>query len=158
MHRLLSLLMLLLPGGLVAGQLEVGSRLPALGFEDQFGQAHRLDEQARLILFLPDRRAGRIARKALRGQDQAALTARGIVGIGDISGMPMLVTYVLALPKLREQPWLVLLGNTAEDTALFPRRAEAVTLIRVQAGEITGLEYFTDKNSLRATLGFPPED
>ena len=150
--------MLLLPGGLAAGQLEVGSRLPALVFQDQFGQAHQLNEQARLILFLPDRRAARIARKALRDQDQAALAARGIVGIGDISGMPLLITYALALPKLREQPWLVLLGKTAAATALFPRQAETVTLIRLQAGEIAGLEYFTDKDRLRAALGFPPED
>ncbi len=158
MRRLLPLLMLLLPGGLVAGQLEVGSRLPALGFQDQFGQVHRLDEQARLILFLPDRRAARIARKALRGQDQAALAARGIVGIGDISGMPLLITYALALPKLREQPWLVLLGKTAEDTALFPRQAEAATLIRLQAGGIAAVDYFTDKDGLREALGFPPEE
>ena len=158
MHRLLSLLMLLLPGGAVAGQLEVGSLLPALVFQDQFGQAHQLDRQARLILFLPDRFAARIARKALRDQDQAALDARGIVGIGDISGMPLLITYALALPKLREQPWVVMLGRTAEATALFPRQAETVTLIRLEAGEITGLEYFVDKDRLRAALGFPPED
>lgn len=150
--------MLLLPGGLAAGQLEVGGRLPALGFEDQFGQQHRLDEQARLILFLPDRRAARIARKALRDQDQGALVARGIVGIGDISGMPLLITYALALPKLRDQPWLVLLGKAAEETAVFPRRAEAVTLIRLEAGGITAVEYFTDKDRLREALGFPPEE
>ena len=150
--------MLLLPGGLAAGQLEVGGRLPALGFEDQFGQEHRLDEQARLVLFLPDRRAARIARKALRDQDQAALVARGIVGIGDISGMPLLITYALALPKLRDQPWLVLLGKAAEDTAVFPRQAEAVTLIRLEAGGITAVEYFTHKDRLREALGFPPEE
>jgi hypothetical protein len=155
--RLLALLMLFLPGELAAGQLEVGDRLPALVLEDQFGREHRLDEQARLILFLPDRRAARIARKALRGQDQAALVAKGIVGIGDISGMPLLITYALALPKLRDQPWLVLLGMVAEVTALFPRQAEAVTLIRLQAGVISAVEYFTNKDRLREALGFPPE-
>ena len=158
MHRLLSLLMLLLAGGAAAAELEVGSRLPVFGLEDQFGKIHQVDERARVILFLPDRRAARVARKALRDLDQAALAERGIVGIGDISGMPVLITYALALPKLREQPWLVLLGMVAADTAMFPRQDEAVTLIRLRAGEITALEYFTDKDGLRAALGFSPLD
>jgi hypothetical protein len=157
MGRLLPLLVLLFPGVLAAGQLDVGNRLPTLGLEDQFGQVHRVDGEARLILFLPDRRASRIARKALRGQDRVALAERGIVGIADISGMPLVITNTLALPKLREQPWPLLLGRTTEETAWFPREAESVTLIRLEGGEITALEYFTDQDSLRMALGFSPE-
>lgn len=146
------ILWLLLPGVLAASQLAVGSRLPTLDFEDQFGQAHAIDERARVILFLPDRRASRIARKALRGHDQSALAERGIVGIADISDMPALITNTLALPKMREQPWPLLLGRVSKDTALFPRQADSVTLIRLQAGEVMALEYFTDKDRLRSAL------
>lgn len=137
--------------------LEVGSRLPVLGFEDQFGQTHQVDERARVILFLPDQPASRIARKALRGQDQAVLAERGIIGIADISGLPGLFTDYLALPKIREQPWPLLLGRAEADTALFPRRPEAVTLIRLQSGEVIALEYFTDKKGLRAALNLYPQ-
>lgn len=137
---------------LATSQLGVGSKLPVLGFEDQFGQAHQVDGRAQVILFLPDRAASKIARKALKGRGQNTLTQRGIVGIADISGMPSLFTDMFALPKLREQPWSLLLGRTAEDTFLFPRQPETVTLIRLRTGEVTALEYFQDKKSLRAAL------
>jgi hypothetical protein len=119
---LLVLLGLLASGPLRAAPLAPGDRLPDLTLSDQHGSTRRIDADARIILFAPDREAGNLIQGALSGLSQVELDARGVQVVYDISSMPRTVTRMFALPAMRKYGHSILLGRSPEDTVALPRR------------------------------------
>jgi hypothetical protein len=67
--------------------------------------------------------------------------------------MPGFVTRTFALPALREQPFVV--GVNLDDKLLadWPRQDDAITLIRLDAGRVTRIEFVRTAPELKAALG-----
>lgn len=141
--------------GPALAELGVGEPLPQLQLRDQHEQPQAIPPSTRLLLFAPDRAAGDLATQALADQDAASLAAGEIRYLADISGMPGLITSLFALPKLRERPYPILLGEQAEQTAALPRKPDQVTLLRLDHGRILDIEHFSEVAPLRAALGLP---
>jgi hypothetical protein len=145
--------LLLLPAALPAAPIAVGEPLPSLTLNDQHDQPHALDAQTRIILFSADRDASGLIEEALAEQTGDSLAKAGVVYVADISGMPGLVTKLIALPQMRKRPYPMLLGREAEETAMIPRERGQVTLVETDAGTITAIRFIADQQALSQALG-----
>ena len=149
---ILAQLLLTLSTPVMAAELKVGEALPLLTFEDQNGKLHTLDGTLRFLVFAPGRAGSQIVTAAFAGQTAATLQGRGIAYVADISGMPSLVASMFALPKMRKQPYPVLLGRKAADTAALPREGNRVTVIGLQNGSVVSIVHVDTLAGLRKAL------
>ena len=152
MKSIILVALLLLPNALLAASLAVGEPLPSMTLTDQHDQPHAIDAQTRLILFSADRDASALIEDALAEQTAESLDAAGILYVADISGMPGMVTKLIALPQMRKRPYPMLLGREAEETAMLPRERGQVTLIETDAGTITAIRFIDDEQALSQAL------
>lgn len=156
--RHLFFLLACLTSGAAAAPLGPGDELPPLELRDQHDETHRVSAETRTLLFAPDRESAQLVTSALEGQDAAALAERGIRYLADISGMPGIITQLFALPKLRERPYPILLAEEPEQVSHLPRRAEQVTLLRLDDGTIVEVDYLDSVPTLRKALDLPEAD
>lgn len=152
MKSIILVALLLLPNALLAASLAVGEPLPSMTLTDQHDQPHAIDAQTRLILFSADRDASALIEDALAEQTAESLDAAGILYVADISGMPGMVTKLIALPQMRKRPYPMLLGREAEETAMLPRERGQVTLIETDAGTITAIRFIDDEQAMSQAL------
>ncbi len=152
MKSIILVALLLLPNALLAASLAVGEPLPSMTLADQHDQPHAIDAQTRLILFSADRDASALIEDALAEQTAESLDAAGILYVADISGMPGMVTKLIALPQMRKRPYPMLLGREAEETAMLPRERGQVTLIETDAGTITAIRFIDDEQAMSQAL------
>ncbi|MGD9247914.1 MAG: hypothetical protein PVI60_08150 [Desulfobacteraceae bacterium] len=134
-----------------AAPLTTGENLPELNLPDQHGDSHTLSSR-NVVLFAPDKGAGKLAHEVLSHTDKAEMAARGIVFISDISGMPTLIARMFALPAMRKYPYRVLLGYEKQDTAMFPRQQGRVTVLHITAGKVSRIEYATSPEGLAGII------
>ena len=136
-----------------AQSLGTGTAVPAVPLKDQHGNAWQIAADTRLVIFASGRKASNIALEVLGQQPKDFLAARHAVYLADMSRMPRLVTRSFALPALREQPFAV--GVSLEDHALdgWPRQEDMLTLLRLESGRITAIEYVGTNAQLRSALG-----
>lgn len=153
MCSILTLLPLMLPALAGAAELQVGDTTPALSLNDQYDKARTTLSARRFLLFSADKDGSNLADEVLDRQTGETLEPAGIVYVADISGMPSMVTKMFAMPKLRKRPYPVLLGRTAEDTRTLPRQAGRVTVIEMDGGSVTAIEFMGDANAVRVRLG-----
>jgi hypothetical protein len=134
-----------------AATLALGMALPPLTLTDQHDVAATIGPATRVVLFTRDMDAGDVAKEALA--DQAALLGTaGAVYVADISRMPSLIVRLFALPAMRDRPYRMLLDRDGRATADFPSREGEVTVLRLDDGRITGVEYVATAAALRAAL------
>lgn len=132
--------------------LQPGDALPALKLNDQHEQPYALPAQARVLVVTADKSSAALAHAALKDIPRAEQERRGIVNVADISGMPSLVSSMIALPKMRDYGYRIMIGSEAEQTAMLPRTPDAVTLIQVEAGRVKATEPVRDVATLKARL------
>lgn len=153
MKPIILVALLLLPGSLPAASLAVGDPLPALTLSDQHDEARAIDAETRVILFSADRDASGLIEDALAERTSESMAAAGVVYIADISGMPGMVTKLVALPQMRERSYPMLLGREADDTSMLPRERGQVTLIEAEDGTIKSLRFVDEPQALEQALG-----
>jgi hypothetical protein len=149
-------LALLLPLASHAAPIEPGQPLPALDLKNQHDQRWDVPAQTRLVVFAAGRKASNLALAVLGVQPQGFLASRHAVYLADMSKMPGFITRTFALPSLREQPFEV--GVSLDETALagWPREPDAVTLIGVERGRVTHVQYARSEAELRTALDLAP--
>ncbi len=145
-------LLALLAGHAHADSLGPGTLLSTFTIQDQHGRPHRVDEQVDAILFARDMDASRRIDAALRERN-ATLEDGRVIWISDISGMPRLISQLVAVPSMRRRPYVMLLDHDGALTRDFPGSAGKVTLLRLQDLRITGVEELGSAEALGATLG-----
>jgi hypothetical protein len=135
-----------------AAALGAGDPLPRLVLADQQERPHRLGPDTRAVVFSADRPGSKVAEAALAGWNGARMQRSGLYYVADISGMPRMITRMLALPAMRDLPYPVLLAQDPAETAALPRRTNHATLLRVQHGRIEAVDHFDDSAALSAAL------
>ncbi|NJA88824.1 hypothetical protein HCX48_06260 [Rhodocyclus tenuis] len=156
LHGLAVLLLgstLLLPMQANAAMLAPGAAFPALTIDDQHGKPLRIDGETQLVIFTADMAAGDFVKEVLRAQAPGTLEQLHAIYLSDISGMPSLITRMVALPKLRELPFAVGLGRDAAQLADLPRQSGAASVVQLQGGKVTAIGYVRDAAQLRQALG-----
>jgi hypothetical protein len=80
------------------------------------------------------------------------MAERRAVYVADMSKMPAFATRMFALPALRDQPFDVGVVLDAKVMTEWPRKDDAVTLIRLDQGRVVGHEFVDSEAALTAAL------
>ncbi len=135
-----------------AEPLTVGSQLNAFTLLDQNELKHKIDESTRLILFSKDMDGNAVLKNALEGKNAQYLTEKNIAYVNDISGMPKVITFLFAKPKMRSYEYPMLLDEVPAPTKDFPAQQGQATLIHLNKLTIQSVEYTTDSSHVTEVL------
>ena len=99
--------------------------------------ARRLN--ARQWLFVADNDAANLAGVLLDSQAASWLSRHQQVYLADIHKMPALIARMVALPRLRDKPYPILLGRDADTLAMLPRQRGCVSVLDIQQQKISAV-------------------
>ena len=145
-------LLLLVAASAGAEPYAVGGTLRPFSVEDQHGARATVGEGVRAILVSRDMDAGDIVKGALADADQRFLDERGVVYVADISGMPALISRMIALPRMRERKYRVLVDREGTIARDFPRVEKRPTLVGLEGLRIVSIDHPASAAELRAAL------
>jgi hypothetical protein len=145
-------LWLLLVTAAAAEPYAVGDLLESFSIEDQHAQPAAIDATVRIVLVTRDMDAGGLVREALGEREQVFLNQRHAVYLADISAMPVLVSKLMALPRMRRRSYRVLVDRDGVRAGAFPYEKGKVTLVRLDGLRITAIEHLTTAADVGAAL------
>ena len=132
--------------------VEVGKQFEAFSLEDQFGKPLAVDESVRAILFVRDRVADEVMKRALADEGPTQLAGAGAVYLSNMDGMPPLIRKYIAIPMLRQRAYAVGVDQDSSHTGDFPSREGQPTLLVLEDLRITRIEQLESIEVVRATL------
>lgn len=135
----------------IANSLTVGSDIPTLTVKDQFEKDHTVDANVKTIIFSASKTEGTTIKDFLLTKDKDYLTTNNTVYVADITGMPSLITKFIAMPKMKDYPFSVLLIDEANKT-LFPVKEDMISLISLENGKVTDIKYVKTAEELSQNL------
>ena len=135
----------------IANSLVVGSDIPTLTVKDQFEKDHTVDANVKTIIFSASKTEGTTIKDFLLAKDKDYLTTNNTVYVADITGMPSLITKFIAMPKMKDYPFSVLLIDEANKT-LFPVKEDMISLISLENGKVTDIRYVKTAEELAQNL------
>ena len=124
----------------IASSLTVGNTLPTLKIKDQFEKEHIVDANIKTIIFSATKTEGTTIKEFLLTKDKDYLITNKTVYIADITGMPSLITKFVAMPKMKNYSFSILLIDEANKT-LFPVKEDMISIISLENGKVTDIKY-----------------
>ena len=147
------LLPLLLAGQLAtAATLQPGEALPPIRLKDQHEKPLAIGSDTRLIFFAAEMEGSRLMARTLEALPPSILQDRKAVYIADISGMPGLISTMMAVPKMQRMPYSVALVRLARDGEQLPRKPGAVTVLKVESGTIRSVDFAQNAQQIGSHL------
>lgn len=134
-----------------ANSLTVGNNLPTLTIKDQFEKKHTIDANIKTIIFSATKTEGTTIKEFLLTKDKDYLTTNNTAYVADITGMPSLITKFIAMPKMKDYPFSVLLVDEATK-GLFPVKEDMISIISLDNGKITDIKYVKTSTELGQIL------
>jgi len=134
-----------------ANSLTVGNNLPVLTIKDQFEKEHTIDSKVKTIIFSATKEESNTIKEFLNSKGNDFLITNNIAYVADITGMPSLITKFVAMPKMKEYPFPVLLVDEANKT-LFPVQEDMISIIKLENGKITEIKYVKTTEELGQNL------
>jgi hypothetical protein len=150
--KYLSLLLIMWVTITHAEPYKVGTAIPAFSLKDQHGKTHEAGHTVRLILFCKDRRGQEIIGTALEKTSEGYLNNYNTLYVADSSGIPRLIAKFIALPKLRKQPYKVLLDPEPSVTKDFPSEKDKVTLLYMNNLTIKAIEFVDTPEEVKKAI------
>ena len=135
-----------------AATVAVGQPLPALELKDQHDKPWQIESGNRLVIFAAGRKASHLVQSVLQALPKDQLTRKNGLYLADMSKMPGFVTRTIALPALREMPYLIGVSLEEATLAAWPRQTDAVTLIELEQNIVKDISYAATEPDLRAAL------
>ncbi|MBF7065681.1 hypothetical protein ACOL3B_04740 [Aliarcobacter butzleri] len=134
-----------------ANPLTVNNSVPELKIKDQFEKEHTLDSNVKTIIFSATKDESNTIKEFLNSKGNDFLTTNHIVYVADITGMPSLITKFIALPKMKNYSFPILLIDE-ENKVLFPVEKDKITIITLDNSKITDVKYIKTTEDLAATF------
>jgi NADPH-dependent ferric siderophore reductase len=135
-----------------AAVLEAGAALPSINLKDQHEKPVAIAPDTKLVFFAAEMGGSRLMTKALGALPPTALKDKNAVYIADISGMPAIFSTIVALPRLQKVGYTVGLIRDAKDGASLPRKPGTVTVLKVDAGKVSAVDFARDAQQIKAHL------
>lgn len=135
-----------------AAVLQPGEPLPAIALQDQNDKPLAIARDTKLVFFAFEMGGSRLMAKALGKLPPTALRDKGAVYLADISAMPAIFTTIIALPRLQKMPYPVGLITDEKHAASVPRKPGAVTVLTVDAGKVSAVEFARDPQQISRHL------
>jgi hypothetical protein len=146
----------LAPGLALAQSIAVNDTIPALALADQHGESGGIDASTRGVLLSRDMDGGGLVREALATDGAAQLERAGAVYVADVHGMPGLVRRFIAVPRMRERSYRVLLDTEGAPTAALPAEEGKATWLRLEALRVVEVRFLTSADEVRQALAGAP--
>jgi len=151
--RAVGALLLVLAAALAAAEpYAVGGTLRPFSLEDQHGEQGTVGERTRLLVLSRDMGAGDVVKGALADAEQKYLDEHAAVYVADISGMPALVSRMIAVPRMRERKYRVLLDRNGAVGRDFPYVEKRPTVVALDQLRIVAVEHPATAADLRDAL------
>lgn len=132
---------------LFAEALSTGGTVPTMTIKDQFEKEHTVDANVKTIIFSASKAEGTTIKEFLNTQKKDFLDSNNAVYIADITGMPSLITKYVALPKMKEYSFHVLLIDET-NKGLFPVKDDMISIISLHNSKIADVKYVKTANEL----------
>lgn len=136
--------------------MQIGSTLRYRDFKDQHGNWRRIGSEHKKILFVNDMDASRIVHAVFSSTDADYMDRRGIALIADIHRMPAIISRMIAVPRMQDYTYRILLIRDAGPGSVFPARAGTITILTLDALQVSAVDYARDEQELRAALNMEP--
>ena len=134
-----------------ANSLTIGNNLPTLTIKDQFEKDFTVDANIKTIIFSATKTEGTTIKEFLLTKNKDYLATNNTVYVADITGMPSLITKFIAMPKMKDYPFSVLLVDEASK-GLFPVKEDMISIISLENGKITDIKYVKTAEELGQNL------
>jgi NADPH-dependent ferric siderophore reductase len=108
------------------------------------------------VIFTAEKSVSDLLSQVLGAEGKTTLTQAHAVVVADISAMPAMISRLLAIPKLRELPFSMALVRDASTVADLPRRKGAATVLTLDKGQVTQVQYLQSEAELRQALAITP--
>ena len=123
-------------------QLAVGDAVPAIAANDQHGVSFIFTNGIRVLLVATEMGCAKSANKQLAEQGTGYLEKHQAAYLMDIHPMPG-IARVFAFPKFRKYPQRIILIDSAETLALFPKKSGRLTVLALTPeGHIKKISYW----------------
>ena len=152
MKKLLSVILMSISLGVSGQTLSVGASFPGLQLKDQHDQAMPVPANLEIVLFAGEKATSELMTKVLDGLPPSTLKDKKAMYVADISGMPGFITKMVALPRMQKLPYQIALIRDAKDAGFLPKKAQHVTVIKIQQGSVASIDYFIDANQINQLL------
>ena len=134
-----------------ANSLTVGSELPALTVKDQFDKEFTIDAKVKTVIFSATKEESNVIKEFLATKDKDYLTNNNIAYVADITGMPSLISKFIAIPKMKDYAFSILLIDE-DNKALFPVEEDKISIITLENSKVTNIKFIKTADELAATF------
>lgn len=134
-----------------ANSLTVGSELPALTVKDQFDKEFTIDAKVKTVIFSATKEESNVIKEFLAAKDKDYLTNNNIAYVADITGMPSLISKFIAIPKMKDYAFSILLIDE-DNKALFPVEEDKISIITLENSKVTNIKFIKTTEELAATF------
>lgn len=132
--------------------MKIGNKVEFALLQDQYANPFPHADNMQMLVFTDDMEASREVRDAMERVDPECYGSGKLVFIADVSGMPKLITRLIAIPKMRGYHFPIWLDYEGEATEALPVKEGAVSVIEVKDETITGIEYVQGMESVMNKL------
>jgi hypothetical protein len=134
-----------------ANSLTVGSDLPVLTVKDQFDKEFTIDAKVKTVIFSATKEESNVIKEFLAAKDKDYLTNNNIAYVADITGMPSLISKFIAIPKMKDYAFSILLIDE-DNKALFPVEEDKISIITLENSKVTNIKFIKTTEELAATF------
>ena len=139
------LLLAVFATALFSNSFNVNSNIGSFELADQFEKKHTVNSDIQTIIFSSEKDTSAALNEFLASKEKGFLEANKTVFIADISGMPSVISYLFALPKMKKYNYNVLLIEEEGDKR-FLKQEEKLTVYKLENGVVTSVEYVSGKD------------
>jgi hypothetical protein len=135
--------------GLFANSFKINEKITHFSLVNQFDEKQTITDEIETLLVSFEKGTGADVNEFLADQKSDFLKEHHAIFIANISGMPMVITKMFALPKMRKYQHNILLIYDENDTR-FQSKEGKTTLYRLKGGVIKDIKFITkdDFNTL----------
>ena len=134
-------------GVATASVLKIGDTIPTYEIKDQFEKIHVMSPDSQTIFVAGDMDSYKILRDYLITKEEGFLKANKANYLADITGMPSLVSEYIALPKMKEYTFSILLLSEAQ-TSSFTTKTDILTAYILRDGKVSDIKFIKDAAEL----------
>jgi len=139
------LVLAMLTTALFSNSFDVNSNIGSFELVDQFEKKQIVNADVKTIIFSAEKDTSAGLNEFLSSKEKGFLEKNNAVFIADISGMPSIISYLFALPKMKKYNYNVLLIEEKDDTR-FLKQEEKLTVYKLENGVITSVQYIDTKD------------
>lgn len=144
-------LVLLLPLFLLAEMLKIGDTIASRTISDQYGRPHAAGHE-KVWVVTWDKVTTRTA-NLFFDRHRELLEQNATAMIADFSTIPSGILQMFVLPRMRNFAHPILLSYDEPFNATLPYRSGNLTVLRLDGGKITKIEFVEDEAGLEKALG-----